>query len=250
MDFESSLSPFLQSELTRTNQPMLRDAMAAYSTNETPFVPRSYPGYPEWLLPTMRPRLLTSLEHVVKRRRSKNILGNSLPNDLQLSRILWFSHGLHDPSGQGPVPSAGGLGALHLYAVVFPSQNSNKKEWLPEGVYYYQRQKHGLSQLIAMAKREEWVDRIPSLRLMEGGRIVWIVVGDAARVIPKYTFRAYRYLLLEAGHLMQNLCLLSTSVKFTTVPLGGFFESEIAKTLFLPRTDVVLYAGILGSAAK
>jgi nitroreductase len=53
-------------------------------------------------------------------------------------------------------------------------------------------------------------------------------------------------LLLEAGHLMQNLCLLSQSLGLTTVPLGGFFERELARRLTLLESDEVLYAGVCG----
>jgi hypothetical protein len=49
---------------------------------------------------------------------------------------------------------------------------------------------------------------------------------------------------------MQNLCLLSTSLGFCTVPLGGFFEREIARELTLPATDVVLYVGLCGRPAR
>jgi nitroreductase len=62
----------------------------------------------------------------------------------------------------------------------------------------------------------------------------------------KYGDRTDRFLLLEAGHLMQNLCLVSTSLKLTTVPLGGVLEAEVSARLTLPPTDRVLYAGICG----
>ena len=47
---------------------------------------------------------------------------------------------------------------------------------------------------------------------------------------------------------MQNLCLMSQRLGWTTVPLGAFFEHDIAQRLALPPDDVVLYVGILGRA--
>ncbi len=64
----------------------------------------------------------------------------------------------------------------------------------------------------------------------------------------KYAERGLRFLLLEAGHLMQNLCLVSASLGLSTVPLGGFFERQLARRLMLLASDEVLYAGICGSA--
>ena len=49
---------------------------------------------------------------------------------------------------------------------------------------------------------------------------------------------------------MQNLCLVSTSLGLCTVPLGGFFERDIARQLLLLRTDLVLYVGVCGNATN
>jgi nitroreductase len=96
------------------------------------------------------------------------------------------------------------------------------------------------------AGRGDWVDRVPSLALVDGGALLWILAGDAARVEAKYGDRGGRFLLLEAGHLMQNLCLLSASLGLSTVPLGGALEPEIARSLGLPPGDALLYVGVCG----
>ena len=85
---------------------------------------------------------------------------------------------------------------------------------------------------------------------VDGGALLWILVGDAARVESKYMERGIRFLILEAGHLMQNLCLLSESLGLSTVPLGGYLESKIAAELSLPGSDVVLYVGICGQKRR
>ncbi|MCI0461485.1 MAG: nitroreductase family protein [Gemmataceae bacterium] len=58
---------------------------------------------------------------------------------------------------------------------------------------------------------------------------------------------SYRFLLPEAGHLLQNLCLLSASLGLATVPLGGYLESEVVRACSLSPTDVVLYLGVCGA---
>ncbi len=82
--------------------------------------------------------------------------------------------------------------------------------------------------------------------LISGGALLWVLVGDGARVQAKYGGRGWRFLLLEAGHLMQNLCLLSASLGLITVALGGYFEQEVASAFGLPGTDLILYLGICG----
>jgi SagB-type dehydrogenase family enzyme len=119
--------------------------------------------------------------------------------------------------------------------------------WLPAGLYHYDRCGHHLSQIEAEATREEVRALGPSLQLLPGGALLWVVVGDGARVQGKYRERGLRFLLLEAGHLMQDLCLVSASVGLVTVPLGGFFEADLARRLRLPATDEVLYLGVCGA---
>lgn len=87
---------------------------------------------------------------------------------------------------------------------------------------------------------------MPSLVTVEGGALVWVIVGDGARVSAKYGARGLRFLLLEAGHLMQNLCLIAADLGLATVPLGGFYEQPLARALQLPPSDEVLYTGVCG----
>ena len=140
----------------------------------------------------------------------------------------------------GPVPSAGGLQALELYLVVFETG------WLPTGLYHYDRAGHHLSQIAEGAERTDWERRVPSLAMIRGGALLWVLIGDKGRAARKYSDRTAVFLLQEAGHLMQNLCLLSASLGLVTVPLGGYFERDIARQLSLPRTDMVLYTGVCG----
>ena len=96
------------------------------------------------------------------------------------------------------------------------------------------------------ADRNAWIERVPSLPMVEGGSLLWVLVGDGARLEDKYGDRSQRFLLLEAGHLMQNLCLVSASLGWATVPLGSFLEQDIARAFVLPPTDLVLYVGAFG----
>jgi SagB-type dehydrogenase family enzyme len=121
--------------------------------------------------------------------------------------------------------------------------------WLPAGVYHYDRGGHALAQLAAGADRADWLGRVPSLAVVEGGALLWVLVGDGERVAGKYGARGWRFLLLEAGHLMQNLCLMSWRLGWATLPLGGFFEQEVARALALPAEDAVLYLGVCGKPA-
>jgi SagB-type dehydrogenase family enzyme len=229
-------------ELDAASYPELRDAIlvAVASGEALPGEPRSYPGYPCWALDRVRPRLWGSLDRVLARRRCLRELSPELPSRRVISRLLQAGHGITGPLAAGPVPSAGGLQALELYLVVF------EPGWLPSGLYHYDRVGHHLSQIAAGASRADWDRLSPSLGLIRGGAFLWVLIGDRECVARKYGERAVRFLLQEAGHLMQNLCLLSASLGLVTVPLGGYFERAIARQFVLPRTDLVLYLGVCG----
>jgi len=238
----TSAALYRQTEMDRTTWPEFRDQVQAFVAAEAVSRPRSYPGYPNWPLERCRPRLWPALEPTLWSRRSAMKLTADLPPRRQLSRLLQFSHGVSGGFHRGPTPSAGGLQALELFLVNFTDG------WLPPGLYHYGRSEHCLAQIVAGAERDAWGAMAPSLNLLAGGALLWVVVGDSARVAEKYGERGLRFLILEAGHLMQNLCLMSQRLGYSTVPLGGFFERDIAHAFLLPPDDVVLNAGACGRA--
>src|SRR5262249_45558245 len=83
------------------------------------------------------------------------------------------------PRRTAAVPSAGALEALELsLAVLSPG-------WWPGALYHYGRSGHYLSRL-APIDRAALAPLVPSFELVRGGSIVWVIVGDGARVQPKY----------------------------------------------------------------
>jgi len=163
-----------------------------------------------------------------------------MPSKRVLSRLLCLAHGIYADRGRGPVPSAGGMQSLELYLVAF------EHSWLPSGAYHFDRAGNYLSQVVSAASRHEWMACVPSLAPIEGGAILFVLVGDYGRVEAKYGARGLRFLLIEAGHLAQNLCLLASSLAHCALPLGGFFERAIARRLALSAGDEVLYLLLCG----
>jgi SagB-type dehydrogenase family enzyme len=229
-------------QLDSTTFPELRDRIleAEVRREAIPREPRTYPGYPHWPLPECSERPFVAFDRVLAKRRSARELRTTFPAPPILSRLLRTSHGYLEEVAGGPVPSAGSLQALELYLAVWQSS------WLPSGIYHYDRRGHYLSQIVSGTTLQEWHRLVPSLSLNEGGALLWLIIGDEDRVERKYGERGFRFLLLEAGHLMQNLCLVSASLGWVTTPLGGSLDREIARRLQLPPGDQFLYAGILG----
>jgi SagB-type dehydrogenase family enzyme len=235
-------TPLRATGLDATNFPEWRDRMVAFEADSAELKPRSYPGYPQWPLLRTGPRPWPPLDRSLMRRRSASALSTEIPSRRVLSRLLRLAHGITADRARGPVPSAGGLQALELYLATF------EPSWLPAGVYHFDRAGNHLSQIKSSANRQEWMTCVPSLVPVQGGALLFLLVGDYGRVEAKYGARGLRFLLLEAGHQAQNLCLLASSLGLCALPLGGFFEPEIAHRLALPASDEVLYLLLCGKA--
>jgi SagB-type dehydrogenase family enzyme len=63
----------------------------------------------------------------------------------------------------------------------------------------------------------------------------------------KYGLRGYRFALLEAGHVAQNVVLTATALGLAAVPLGGFYDRPTDEFLGLDGVnESTLYTIALG----
>lgn len=245
-----SHDPLRLLDLTRldaTTLPAFRDGALAAEAAGVTHTLRRYPGHETVALPAPRRRRLVALDAVLGARRSARGLGVEQPSSRDLGALLGLSFGVNESIGRGPTPSAGGLQSLCLYVVVLGDG------WLGRGAWHYEREPHALARVAAPADGDApeawaaaWRDLLVSSRQFEGGALLWVVAGDGRAIGRKYGARAARFLLLEAGHLMQNLCLVSTSLGLCTLPLGGVRDDDVARALGLLSTDRVLYVGVCG----
>ena len=77
--------------------------------------------------------------------------------------------------------------------------------------------------------------------------VVVIVTAVTARLLHRYGDRGYRYLLIEAGHVGQNLALVATASGLGSLSLGGFFDDDVSCMLGLDAAfELPLYGIALG----
>lgn len=143
-----------------------------------------------------------------------------------------------------PVPSGGGLYPLELYAI------TQSVEGLAGGVHHYVPLGHQLETVRA--------DPLPSLMtaemflgqpyLAEAAALI-VITATVARSLWKYEDRGYRYILLEAGHVAQNLNLCAEAVGLASLNLGGFLDEDVASLLNLDQDrEIALYGVAVGSS--
>ena len=239
-DAPAGKNALLATELDHASFPEFRDRILAAESEAQPHTPRSYPGYPAVPLPKPRSRPLTRLDSVLKERTSERSLTAEPVARAALGRLLYYSHGVVRDGGHGPAPSAGKLFSVELYLCPFADWG-----WLEHACWHYDRAGNHLSRLGDGFERATIEEMVPSFVQFEGGAALVVLAGNLERLGAKYGERAGRFALLEAGHIMQNLCLVGWSTSRPVLPLGGFFERELHKALGLPPGDSVLYVAVL-----
>lgn len=169
---------------------------------------------------------------------------HALPN-AYLGSLLWVAYGKR-PWGAAPcnrvVPSAGATYPMTLYLLALST------EGLKPGFYRYQPASDTLVYLpnIAVpARPNDWF-RTTHIDYGKAAGIIFIV-GNWQRICPKYGARGYRYLLLEAGHMAQNICLLATALAVPHVPVGGFIDDAVNAAFGLDvNKEGAVYSLVLG----
>ena len=68
-----------------------------------------------------------------------------------------------------------------------------------------------------------------------------VITAVYERTTVKYGERGTRYVLLEAGHAAQNLCLQATAMDLGLVTVGAFYDEQVEEVLNLPEEEQPLY---------
>jgi len=143
------------------------------------------------------------------------------------------------------VPSAGGLFPLELYLF------TQRVESLDDGLYHYDVVAHSLQQLRSENLFSTLEPMFYAFPFMKNANVVIAMAAVFKRTQAKYGPRGYRYILLEAGHVAQNACLVSGAFGLGSRCLGGFMDRELDRALdFNGLTQSVLYAVAIGGAER
>src|SRR6266511_2685586 len=124
------------------------------------------------------------------------------------------------------VPSAGALYPLELSVLV------RAVDGLPAGTYHYVPAADGLERVRDDAVPPPVVSHVfMDQPWAAGAAVVLVLSAVCRRSLVKYGDRGYRYLLLEAGHVAQNVVLAASGLGLGAVNLGGFFDDELSDLL-------------------
>jgi SagB-type dehydrogenase family enzyme len=189
-----------------------------------------------------------TLTEALRARRSERSFGVGNVSLGDLATVLHAAYGITRPAGPDDpqplrtVPSGGALYPLEIYAVCARVEDAEP------GLYHLDPLRYVLEVLTPGAS--------PLAALREAAVYLEIVDGCAATVLVtgmfwrsrfKYGLRGYRFTLLEAGHLVQNVLLMCAALGLGAVPLGGFYDRPLDELLGADGVnESVLYAVCIG----
>lgn len=201
------------------NNPELR-LSAAIGARELPHLPR-----------VPLPPIDADREHrahpgVFRNESCRDFSPEPLPVD-QLGRALWLSYGAYprrppaEPPARRPVASGGTLYPLELYLLADVTGAGHK------GLYHYHVHDHVLEEV----RHEVTGDQIRGLGtqpdLLASAPAVVLINGLFWRSRFKYKLRGYRFALMEAGAVIQQMSLVAQTLGLGVLPFAGLFDDQV-----------------------
>lgn len=197
-------------------------------------------GSPLRIVQLAEPRLKgpLSLEEALARRRSVRQFTGQPLKPTEVGQLAWAGQGITEPNrGLRTAPSAGEIYPIELY---FATQ---------DGLFVYRPQGHGLEQIFEQDVR----GMIAGASLMQESVVQAgcdiIVAGSARKLSAQFRDNARKYMLLEAGHIAQNIQLQAVCLDLGSVTVGGFDIKEVSKICRLPKELEPIYIICVGYPA-
>ena len=164
----------------------------------------------------------------------------------ELSYVLWSTQGVKEvtkrPATLRTVPSAGARHCFEAYVLV------NRVDGLKPGLYRFLAIDHKLQEVDMSDDISERVtEGCFGQRFVLNSAITLILTAVRYRMMWRYTERGYRYMHIDAGHVMQNLYLCAEAINSGVCAIAAFYDDKINQTLRVDGEEqFTVYVGALG----
>lgn len=206
----------------RASSPGFADALGALiGWGVQPSRTKGYPGAVRSALPPVTTPPELSFAMAIERRRSLRDYASRSIATAELSWLLHAATGISGPGGLRTAPSAGAQYPIETYVV------ASRVDGIEPGLYHYAPADHVLERvrsgtfggdLVAAALGQEFLGQAP---------VVLVLAATFQRLRWRYRERAYRYALLEAGHIGQNVYLAAEAAGLGACAVGAFFDDAV-----------------------
>jgi protease I len=182
-------------------------------------------------LPEPRLKGTISFEEALAKRRSVRQFTDQQLKPAQIGQLAWAGQGITEQQrGLRTAPSAGATYPIKLY---FATQN---------GLFVYRPEEHILEQISNTDVRGRLGATKAACNI--------IFAGSERNLAAKFRGEANKYMLLEAGHIAQNIQLQAVCLGLGSVVNGGFDLRSTIKVCKLPRGSLPLLIISVGYPAN
>ena len=129
------------------------------------------------------------------------------------------------------VPSGGALYPLEIYC------HTAGVTGLGAGLYHFNPLRHELRRLREGDDTRRIAEALVQPNVASDATLVLFLTALFERSTFKYGARGYRFILLEAGHVAQNLNLVANALGLAALNVGGYFDREVDALLGLDGVE-------------
>lgn len=176
------------------------------------------------------------VEAIQTRQSQRDFLPYSL-EITELSFLLWATQGIRTELGPGTalrtVPSAGCRHPFETYLLV------NNVEGLQSGIYRYLPLQHALvlEQEEVTDLRARLTDATLGQQFIAAAPVVFVWAAIPYRSEWRYLETAHRVMLMDAGHICQNLYLACEATGCGTCAVAAYHQEKMDQLLWLDGED-------------
>ena len=165
----------------------------------------------------------------------------------EISTILRYSCGNIGSMGNGrqrrAQPSGGARFPIEVYPLIVCSSEESRA-----GLYHYNVKDHALDLLWRYEFTASELDNLFTYSWVKNVSMIVVMTAVFARTQNKYGERGYRYAMIEAGHIGQNIYLVAESLNMKCCALGVPRENIIHPLLRIDgEEEIVFYAVAIGN---
>ncbi len=162
----------------------------------------------------------------------------------ELAFMLWASQGITAKSGDytfRTAPSGGALYPIETYLSI------QLVKGLDPGLYHFDVENFALDILNETDSAEAVSAACLNQKFMAQSAVTFLWTAVIRRCMTKYGNRGMRYVLLDAGHVCQNLLLAAEATGNGGCPVAAFYDDEVNELLGVdPGEESILYAAAIG----
>ncbi|MBU0998366.1 SagB/ThcOx family dehydrogenase [Patescibacteria group bacterium] len=208
---------------------------------------KDYPRLESIQLPKNIPPLNTSISTILLKRKSERIFFRKKVSLSKLSTLLFYSAGIIPGSKTWNVtrrfyPSAGARYPLEVYL------STNNIVGLENGLYHYNIRCHSLDVLLQERHLNKKISELTNQDWVSKSNIIILITSAFQRTQTKYDDRGLRHILLESGHLAQNVYLVGNTLDLKVCAIGGFIDDKINNLIDIDNEEEgIIYVLAVGT---